>query len=434
MNVHDDLRRPPTGFVLRHPIVWLTLVASIGLGGIMTYAYIAGFTNPLGRLDGLPVGVVNLDRGADVAGRRIAVGDDTMAAIDADDVRQIEWRTYASRDDLMEAIGSNEVAGAVIFPANLSASVGRIGTSLGDAPQAEIEVIRNGGSGSLQQDVMETATARLVGTMNQRVGATLSAAITAAKATVDPSHVGPLAVPVVERTREVPDIGDKGGIGLPPLYIGVMATLTGVVGTIAIHVGVGLRVGRTRLEVDGRELNIEVVKVAPFRRFWNELLLVTLLALASTAVIPLVAIGLVGTTADLPILTGVLCGLGVLSMGALTLACVTVFDVVGEVIVILLTTIYGVPSSRGVYPEQALPPFFVWLGNFLPLRYFTDGLRSALYFDGRASAGALRGFVALIIWLVASVVVGAATSYAMRRHEQHAVDAPEPAMAAPLAE
>ena len=432
MNVHDDLRRPPTGFVLRHPIVWMTLVASIGLGGIMTYAYIAGFTNPLGRLDGLPVGVVNLDRGADVAGRRIAVGDDTMAAIEADDVREIKWRTYGSREEMMDAIDSNEIAGAVLFPADLSASVGRIGTSLGDAPQAEIEVIRNAGAGSLQPDVMETASARLVGAMNTRVGATLSAAITAAKATVDPSHVEPLAVPVVERTRDVPDIGDKGGLGLPPLYIGVMATLTGVVGTIAIHIGVGLRVGRTRLELDGRELSVEVVKVAPFRRFWNELLLVTLLALASVAVIPLVAIGLIGTTADVPVLAGLFCGLAVLSMGALTLACVTVFDVVGEIIVILLTTIYGVPSSRGVYPEQALPPFFRWLGEFLPLRYLADGLRSTLYFDGRGSAGATRGFVALIIWLVVSVLIGALASYSMRRHEERAGDLPDPTVVASL--
>ena len=89
---------------------------------------------------------------------------------------------------------------------------------------------------------------------------------------------------------------------------------------------------------------------------------------------------------------------------------------------VLLTTIYGVPSSRGVYPEQALPPFFVWLGEFLPLRYFSDGLRAAMYFDGRAAAGVLRSVVALTVWLVLSIVVGAAASYAMRREEARDVE------------
>ena len=275
MNVHDGLRRPPTGFVLRHPIVWLTLVASIGLGGIMTYAYIAGFTDPLGRLEGLPVGVVNLDRPVDVAGRRIAVGDDTMAAIDADDVRQIDWRTYPSRDDLMDAIDSNEIAGAVIFPSDLSESVGRIGTSLGDAPQAEVQVIRNGGSGSLQQDVIETTTGP-AGRNDERTGSARPSPSRSPRRRrrSSPATSGRWRSLSWRALSDVPDIGTKGGIGLPPLYIGVMATLTGVVGTIAIHIGVGLRVGRTRLEVDGREVNVEVVDVAPFRRFWNELFLV----------------------------------------------------------------------------------------------------------------------------------------------------------------
>ncbi len=408
--------------VLRHPFAWLATLGGIVLAGIMTFAYLGAFSNPMGELEGLPVGVVNLDQPVEAGSQRVAIGDTVMSALAQSTNTQITWREYATEDEVLAAIGDNVIAGAVVLPATLSADVGKIGTSLGDAPQAQVDVYRNAGAGSLQPQAVDTATTAFLSELNQQVSSTLTSAITQAGASIDADHVGPLGQPVVANRTDRPDIGTKGGLGLPPLYIAVMTTLSGVIGAIGIHVVVGLRVGRERFEIIGRTVRIEEVEASPLRRFLAELFLVLVLAVASAVVIPTVAIGLIGTTADDVRLVGLVCGLGVLTMGALTLLCVIAFGVLGEIVVVLLTTIFGVPSSRGVYPKEALPGFFQALGEFLPMRYLTDALRSAMYFDGRAAAGLQRGIVALVLWLVGSVIVATLVSLVMQRRDSRHSD------------
>jgi uncharacterized phage infection (PIP) family protein YhgE len=112
--------------------------------------------------------------------------------------------------------------------------------------------------------------------------------------------------------------------------------------------------------------------------------------------------------------------LGVLAAGWLTLLCVTAFGVLGEVLVILLTTIFGVPSARGVYPAEALPGFFRFLGTFLPLRYLTDAVRAVFFFDGNDDAGLRRGVVVLWVWALGSLLIGGLVAGAISRRELRA--------------
>jgi hypothetical protein len=68
-----------------------------------------------------------------------------------------------------------------------------------------------------------------------------------------------------------------------------------------------------------------------------------------------------------------------------------------------------------VYPWEALPAFFRLLGEVLPLRYLTDGMRALFFFDGLADAGLRRGIIAVSIWGAASVVLGYCVALVCRR-------------------
>jgi ABC-type multidrug transport system permease subunit len=111
--------------------------------------------------------------------------------------------------------------------------------------------------------------------------------------------------------------------------------------------------------------------------------------------------------------------LGAICIGMLSLMFLLLFGLAGELIGVLFTTIFGVPSALGVYPEQAVPGVFRWISSWHPLRYLTDALRSLAFFDG-SGAGLGRGVTVLAIWLVVAVLLGAAASrWADRAERPH---------------
>jgi hypothetical protein len=277
--------------------------------------------------------------------------------------------------------------------------------------------LRNPGAGSLQPAVVDTATGTVLQQLNTSIASQLAGTLAALGVQVAPANVTSLATPVVATVTDVPELSNHGGRGLPPLYVAVMTMLTGLVGAIAIHTAVGAVAGRERLEVMGREVPVGRVRVRPGPRFWQEAALVGMLALGAALIVPWVAIGLLDAQADRPFLAMPVVALGVLAAGWLTLLCVTAFGILGEVLVVLLTTIFGVPSARGVYPAEALPGFFRFLGTFLPLRYLTDAVRAVFFFDGHDDAGLRTGVIVLWIWALGSLILGGLVAGAISRRE-----------------
>ncbi|MET0145789.1 MAG: ABC transporter permease [Ilumatobacteraceae bacterium] len=403
---------------LARPLPWLAVLVGIVLAGVMTFAYVGAFVDPVGELADLPVGIVDLDQPTEVAGQQLAVGQQFVGLLTGPgNTGAVEFEVFESREDAVAAIMDNELAGALIVPAGLSQQVGAIGTALGNAPQATIEVIRNPGAGSFQPAVVDAAAADAIDGLNAAVSSSIGTALTAAGASIAPASARAVAVPILQQPTDIPVLSTSGGRGLPPLYVAVMTTLTGLVGAIAIHIAVGSVAGRDRLEALGHELVVRRVPLGSTARFWQEAALVGVLAIGSAFVIPWMAIGVLGAQADRPWSTVPICGLGVLAIGWLTLLCVTAFGVAGEVLVVLITTIFGVPSARGVYPAEALPTFFDALGSFLPLRFLTDALRSLFFFEGRSAAGLGTGVAVLWTWALGSLLLGALAARVIGRNE-----------------
>ena len=166
---------------LSRPLPWLAVGAGLLLAALFTFAYVGAFVDPIDELRDLKIGVVDLDQPVTVAGQSIDVGGDVLAATAADTTAAVAWTPFASREEVIAALEDNELAGAVILPADLSQRVAAIGTALGAAPQAAVEVLRNPGAGSLQPAVVDQAAAALVAQLNATVAQRLSTTLTGAR-------------------------------------------------------------------------------------------------------------------------------------------------------------------------------------------------------------------------------------------------------------
>ena len=120
--------------------------------------------------------------------------------------------------------------------------------------------------------------------------------------------------------------------------------------------------------------------------------------------------------------------LGTAAIASITLLLLTAFGIPGAVAAVLFTTILGVPAAGGVYPSQAMPGLFRFLGGVMPLRYLTDGARSIMWFDGRGGAGLTTGAWVLAAYTVVCVALSGVLATAFDR--RHRVAAPTMASSA----
>ena len=404
--------------LLRRPIVWGAVVLAALLGGIMTYAYVGAFVDPISELHGLPMGLVVLDRPADAAGVTVAVGAQLQAELTAPAApgaatSPVTWEVLPTRQAAVDALNDNRLVGAIVIPAEVSAEVVAIGTSLGTAPPAGIEVLRNPGAGSLQPAVVDRVATRVVDDLSTAVSTQLTSTLAGLQVQVSPTAVDSLARPITAATTDVPALGGTSGRGLPPFYVAVMITLTGVIGATVLHVLAGAAIGREHLHFLGRDAHVRTVRRDPLARWRAEALIAVPLSVLGGLAVVGTAVGIVGAEAQRPWAAALFAVLGVLAITEFALAMLTAFGTAGDLVVLLVTTIFGVPSARGVYPAEAIPRLFVRLGDVLPLRFLTDGMRSLFFFGGRAQLGA--GITGMLVWAVGSIVLGAAIAEASAR-------------------
>jgi YhgE/Pip-like protein len=396
--------------LLLHPLVWVAVIGTGILALVMTFAYVAAFVDPVGRLDRLPVGVVNEDVPVAVASQQVAVGDDFVSQLRQQNAapgpHPVEYVFFHSVRGALEATGNNHLIGVIALPPALSKDVAAVGTAAGAAPPATVQLYRNVGAGSLQPSVFDEAAGSAIDALSTTASGQLTDALTTAGASVAPANVATLAQPVVAVTSDAPPLGDKSGRGLPPFYIALMITLTALIGTTAVHVAVGSIAGREHVEVLGRTLGVRRVAVSRTDQYVTEALLAIPVAILGGLAVIWMSVGILGAQSDHPKQAVLFAMLGVLAMSLLTLALLTAFGLVGDLIALLVMTIFGVPSARGVYPSEALPGFFRALGEVLPLRWLTDGLRSLFYFSGRADAGLRGAWFAVVLYALVGLLLG----------------------------
>ncbi|MFE3163703.1 YhgE/Pip family protein [Streptomyces sp. NPDC059224] len=119
-----ELRRFARGRLPRAALVAL-LVLPLLYGAL----YLWSFWDPYGRLDRIPVALVNDDRGADADGRKITAGDDIVDGLK--DSRTFEWHRVSAAE-ARQGVENGTYYLSLTMPADLSS---RIASSAGDSPQ-----------------------------------------------------------------------------------------------------------------------------------------------------------------------------------------------------------------------------------------------------------------------------------------------------------
>ncbi|WP_089101098.1 YhgE/Pip domain-containing protein [Streptomyces hyaluromycini] len=119
-----ELRRFGRGRLPRAALVAL-LVLPLLYGAL----YLWSFWDPYGRLDHVPVALVNDDKGATASGRRLTAGDDIVAGLK--DSRTFDWHEVSAAE-ARRGVEDGTYYLSLTMPADLSA---RIASSAGDSPE-----------------------------------------------------------------------------------------------------------------------------------------------------------------------------------------------------------------------------------------------------------------------------------------------------------
>ncbi|MFB8774437.1 YhgE/Pip family protein [Streptomyces broussonetiae] len=126
-----ELRRFGRGKLPRAALVALLLLPLL-YGAL----YLWSFWDPYGRLDRLPVALVNEDRGAAVDGRRVAAGDDIVRGLRDSEV--FDWREVSAAE-AHAGVEDGRYYLSLTMPADFSE---RIASSSGDSPRTSALQVR----------------------------------------------------------------------------------------------------------------------------------------------------------------------------------------------------------------------------------------------------------------------------------------------------
>lgn len=403
------------GAVLRRPLGWGGVLLAGALGMIMTFSYLGGFLDPIHHLHGLKVAVVSTDRPVDVAGTHVAGGEQVVHGLFTSGRREVTFVHYPSRQAALDAIHADRVIGAVVVPQRFSAQIAQVGVTGGSAPPARLELISNDGAGLFQAQVFATLRLEVDDQVNASANRQIVAVLAHDHVKIDPAGAAHVGRPVSLATTDAVSVAGKTGRGLAPFYAAVMATLTGFLATSVASLMVDVLRGTEHLELLGRQVSTRSLQERP-RSTWIAKAVLSVsgaclggLAIATTAV---TILGMHGV--HFWPMAG-LAALGASAIALVALIFLTLFGIGGELLGVLFTTIFGVPSALGVYPAQALPPFFRFVSSWHPMHYLTDGMRSLTFYGGRADAGLGTALAVLAAWLVGAGLVGFGVAWGIER-------------------
>ena len=393
--------------------MWLSpLIAGSVLVILITTFYIGSFVNPLGHLHGLPVAVVNSDRGAAAGGRTVDVGAQVQSGLSRTpavaDRLGLTDTTLKAAEQSMQRDG---YYATVVIPPNFSTSLLGLYGVKATGPAAgrpEITILTNQRAGTQGVALATAVLDPALAAASRHIGRELSAAVPTAASSPVTRTFG--ADPVTVTTIEYRPLPSHTALGLTAFYIALLTLMCGFLGGTIVSTSMDAALGYATTEIGTRWRQR---RPAPISR-WQTLLLKWMIAVVltalTTALMLIVAVGIMGMDAPHVVLLWLIAWLCAASVAAGTLVLLAVLGIsIGQLLAIVLFVYAGLASAGGTVPLQALPTFFRWLAQIEPLRQVLAGTRSILYFNARADAGLTRAVTlasaGLVFWLIVGVTV-----------------------------
>jgi YhgE/Pip-like protein len=393
--------------------VWiLPLVLGCVVVVVITAFYVGSVVDPLAHLRGLPVAVVNQDRGAMIGTQRVNIGQQVQRGLsDSSVVSGKLALTDTTLSSAEQAMGRGASYAMVVIPPGFTASLlNRAGVSTGGAGPGRPEVViwanqRAGTVGaSLAAGVLQPGLRAASG----QIGRQLMVFVPPARAS-SPLARDFLADPVTLNTKDYRPLSPHSALGLSAFYIALLILMCGFLGGTIINSTVDAATGYATTEIGPKWSQRQPL---PINR-WNTLVIKWAMAAVLTGLMTglllAVAVGILRMDAPHVGLLWLLAWLCAASVASGTIVLFAVLGAsLGQLLAILLFVYAGLAASGGTVPVQALPGVLRWLAGVDPLRQILEGTRAILYFDAQADAGLTRAVTAaslgLVIWLVLGVV------------------------------
>lgn len=398
--------------LLRVRTLWLVpvVVGSVVLAA-MTALYIGSVVDPLAHLHGLPVAVVNEDRGATLGSQHLDLGGQVQAGmLSSPEVSSRLQLRVSSLAGAERAMGRDDEYAAVVIPPDFTANllnVAGIHASSGSAAAApHIEILTNQRAGTTGATLATEVVQAALTVASHQVGQHLTTLVPPAALTGATKVV--LANPITVTSVQYRPLPDHSALGLSAFYMALLTLMCGFVGGTLVNSVIDAALGYATNEIGPRWRQRRPVPINRWRTLLIKWAIITTLTGVLTAAMLIVAAGGLGMDAPHPALLWLFTWLCAASVGVGMIVLFAVAGTLGQVIALLVFVYGGIASAGATVPIQALPGFLRFLSNFEPLRQVLAGTRSIMYFGAQGDAGLTRGTLAAGIGLIFWLAVGAA--------------------------
>jgi YhgE/Pip-like protein len=396
--------------ILRVRTIWIIpLVTASIVVAAMTALYIWSVVNPLAHLRGLPVAIVNQDRGATIGAQHLDAGQQVQAGLLAAPAIS-HWLDLdvSNLPRAERAMSRGSLYATVVIPPDFTTNL--LSVSVLNTPSAaepQIQILTNQRAGTIGTQLATGILQPALAAASHQIGQQLIARMPATALTGATKVI--LADPVTVTTAQYRPLPPSTALGLSPFYIALLTLFCGFLGATIVNSVVDAGLGYATTETGPRWSQRPPV---PINR-WQTLLVKWTIVVALTgvlaAVVLAVAAGVLGMDAPHPALLWLFTWLCAASVGVGTIVLFAVAGTFGQLIGLLIFVYAGLASAGGTVPVQALPGLFRFLSNFEPLRQVLAGTQSIMYFNAQADAGLTRGTVAaglgLLFWLATGTAV-----------------------------
>lgn len=397
---------------------WLVpIVITLTVLAALAALYLGGILNPTTSLRGFPIAVVNEDSGPYGA----QVVDGIRAELDPE---QFDLRVL-SADEAHNQLDTAQVYAQLVIPDDFSARLEAMGQSVFEPGQVERPVVvigTNPRAGTLGAGIAGTTLTQAMTEADSRVGEELSAQV-AQQSGGTPIPGGAalvLASPIDVQLNAYQPLPNGTGSGLSAFYYALLLVLAGFTGSIVVSTLVDSMLGYVPAEFGPVYRFIEQTKISRFRTLLVKWALMFVLALLASAVYLAIARSL-GMPVDLGWQLWMYGVFAITAVGVTATSTIAALGSMGLLANLMVFVILGLPSAGATIPLQATPGFFRWLAEFEPMHQVFLGVRSLLYFDGRADAGLSHALVMTSLGLLIGLALGAVTTLIYDRRGYHRI-------------
>jgi YhgE/Pip-like protein len=399
--------------LLRVRAVWaLPLLVAAVVVAVMTTLYISSVVNPLAHLRGLPVALVNQDRGATLGSQQLEVGQQVQAGLLANPEVSGRLRLVVSTlPDAQQAMDRDGLYAALVIPpdftTNLLRTSGLDRANEAAAAAPEIEILANQRAGTVGVNLATGVLQPALAVASRQIGERLTA-LAPADATAAATRLF-LANPVTVTILQYRPLPADSALGLSAFYTALLTIMCGFLGATIVNSVVDSALGYAANEIGPRWRQRQPLPIDRWQTLLIKWAIVVPLTGVLTALMLAVAVGGLGMDAPYPALLWLYTWLCAASVGAGTIVLFAVAGTYGQLIGVLLFVYAGLASAGGTVPVEALPGPLHLLSYLEPLRQILSGTRSIMYFGARADAGLARGTLdaalGLLVWLIVGTVV-----------------------------